>query len=98
MSKFKLPKVGDKIYIPAIISYDQGLLDVSGGIAVINNVIISKKLGILHKNGIQVTCEKLIGHVFNYKYLLEIQKELKLKYDNKMARLDDSYDWHSGGY
>ena len=88
----KLLKKGDKMYVRGSMSISNGSSDTAGGLATIKEIIINSKLGKDHFNGIFVTFEELPGHSYNYKHLVEEQKELAKIFKNEIAHPDPDID------
>ena len=85
----KIPEIGDKLYLPTQLHISRGEDDIFGGIAEISFVEISKYLPIEHINAIMVKFKGFSqSHLWNYKLLLEKQKEYSIKYADKIAKPD----------
>ncbi len=82
-----LPKIGDKLYVPSAYHISRGEDDIDGGLATISKVEISKHLPKNHINSIMVKFEELDKATsYNYRILLEQQKELKEEYGDQVAK------------
>lgn len=83
---------GDKMYVRGSMSISNGSSDIAGGLATIKEIIVNKKLGEDHFNGIFVTFEELPGHSYNYRMLIEEQTELSKLYKGDTAHPDPDID------
>lgn len=82
----KLPKIGDKIYVPSSYYVFRGEDDFDGGLAEIAKIDISKHLPEEHFNYIMVGITNRPATMYNYKSLLKDQKELKKEFKNQLAK------------
>ena len=87
----KSPKVGDKIYVPCSYYVYRGEDDFQGGLATINKIEYSKHLPKDHFNYTMVGIEERCSTMYNYKCLLENQKELKKEYEGITAKPTPDY-------
>lgn len=82
----KLPKIGEKIYVPSSYYVYRGEDDFDGGIATISKVDISKTLPLNHINSIMIGIEERKSTMYNYKSLIDEQDELKIQFGNQIAK------------
>ena len=87
----KEPKIGDKIYVPSAMYVYRGEDDFQGGKATINKVEKSKHLPKEHFNYLFVGIKERPGTMYNYKSLMEEQKELKKEYGDMRAHPDPDH-------
>lgn len=86
---FKLPKIGEKIYVPTSLYLSRGRDDFQGGLCTISRIECSKTLPQDHNNYCFVGVEegdRATSH--NYKHLLELQSELKKKFGKRRGYKD----------
>jgi len=83
--KIKVPKIGDKIYVPSSYYVYRGEDDFEGGLAIIDEIEFSDDLPKDHINYIMVGIDSRKGTMYNYKILLENQTELKKEYKDMIA-------------
>ena len=79
------PKVGDKIYVPSSYYVYRGQDDFDGGIATINKVKASEHLPKDHFNYWMVGIAERETVMYNWRWLMEQQEELKEEYLDKVA-------------
>lgn len=94
-------KTGDKMYVYGSMSLSHGIDDFAGGIATVKNIILSDHLPSDHCNYVMVVFEENPCSQYNYRSLLEKQKELKTTYGDQIAHPDpddrpEFNDDHSG--
>lgn len=82
----KIPKIGDKIYVPSDYYVYRGEDDFDGGIATINKVDVSNRLPIDHINSIMVGIEERKSAIYNYQSLMKKQDELRDKFGDRIAK------------
>jgi hypothetical protein len=85
----KVPKVGDKIYVPTSLHMSRGSDDVLGGLAIVSKV----KMGI--SGGEETPFVSVKEHPnkgYNWKFLSEKQKALKKEFGKQIARPDPDVD------
>ena len=87
-TKIKLPKVGDKIYVPSALHVYRGADDFAGGIATVKKVEISDSLPKNHCNSVMVGVEENPGTMYNWKHLAENQSKWKHDYGKQVAHPD----------
>lgn len=83
----RLPKIGEKIYVPTSLYLSHGLDDFAGGIATIEGIHTNDFLPPDDINYYMVSINERPNTHYNWKHLLEEQDELKKKYKNKIAHL-----------
>lgn len=83
-----LHKTGDKMYVHSSISLSHGIDDFAGGIATVEKIILSDHLPTDHFNYVMVKFEENPRSQYNYRSLLEKQKELKATYGDQIAHSD----------
>jgi hypothetical protein len=88
----KIPKKGDKIYVPTSLHISRGSDDVQGGLATIESVEISEHLPAGHYNSIMVSVKEVPGVGYNYTHLLEIQEKLAKEFGENAAYPDPDVD------
>lgn len=81
----KKPKKGDKLYIPSAYHISRGEDDVDGGLATIDYIEYSTTLPADDYNAIMVGFEEVQGTAYNYRWLLEEQEKLAVKYKDQIA-------------
>lgn len=82
----KLPKIGDKVYLPSQYYISRGEDDIEGGIAEIDRIIISENLPLHHYNAIMIGFKGFDkARSWNYRYILENQKDWCKSYKGKFA-------------
>jgi hypothetical protein len=96
--------IGTKVYIPTSLHVYNGKDDIQGGLATVKSIEYSEHLSSDHYNYIMVSFEELSqGKRYNWRYLLEHQKEWKKEYKGLIAKPDpddrpefncDDSDWH----
>lgn len=91
-TKIKLPKVGDTIYVGSSFYISHGSDDFCGGKATIGKIEFNDRLGKDHVNYCMISIKERPGVMYNYKDLLERQKELKKQFGNKKAHPDPDID------
>jgi hypothetical protein len=79
-NKKEEPYVGQKIYVPTSLYLSHGLDDFEGGIATITK--IEKDYNLM------VGIKEQPGTLYNWKYLLEKQEELKKRFGKRKAHPD----------
>lgn len=83
------PEIGQKIYIPSSFYLSHGRDDIQGGKTEITKVYFSNHLPEDHYNYIMVNVKGLpVSKTYNYRYLMENQKEWKDKYKDTVAHPD----------
>jgi hypothetical protein len=85
------PIIGEKIYVPTSLYVYRGKDDFEGGIATINKIEYSKHLSKNDINYTMVGIEGRPGCMYNWKSLLEEQKELKKRFGEQIAHPDPDY-------
>jgi hypothetical protein len=95
---------GTKVYIPTSLHVYRGKDDIQGGLATVKTIDYSEHLSPDHYNYIMVSFEELPqGKRYNWRYLLEHQKEWEKEYKGLIAKPDPDYrpefncddsDWH----
>ena len=86
--KYRDPIKGEKIYVGTNIYVYRGEDDFIGGLATISEVEYSKTLPKSHFNHVFIKILERPGTSYNWKPLLEKQKEYKELYGDKIARQD----------
>lgn len=82
----KLPKIGDKIYIPSAYHISNGEDDVEGGLATVESIEVSKFVPLEHPNSIFVTFVETGKAVsYNWKHLMKNQEKWSKEYVDKAA-------------
>lgn len=84
----KIPKVGQKIYVPTSLYLSHGLDDFEGGIAVISKIEKNEYLGKDHPNYLMVGVEEHPGTLYNWSHLLKEQEKLKERFGKQKAHPD----------
>lgn len=85
----KIPKVGEKIYVPSSLYVYRGRDDFAGGIATISKVELNKfGNGPDKPNYCFVNIEERPGVGYNWRSLEEEQKKLKELYGDQIAHPD----------
>jgi len=85
----RIPKVGEKIYVPTSLYVYRGADDFEGGIATISSVEIDKyELGPKHPNYCFVSIEERPGTNYNWAILERDQENLKEQYGDQIAHPD----------
>lgn len=84
----KLPKIGEKIYVPASLYLSHGHDDFEGGIATISEIHTSDHLPPDHINYYMVTVEERPDTSYNWRILLENQDKLKERFKDQIAHPD----------
>lgn len=87
----KIPKVGEKIYIPTSLYMDHGEDDVHGGLATISKVELNLNCP-QETNRIYVYVKEVPGVSYNYIMLIKDQVKLKERYGNQTAYPDPDYN------
>lgn len=100
----KIPKVGQKIYVPSSLYVYRGEDDFAGGIATISKVEVDKfGHGPDNPNYCFVSIAEHPGHGYNWFLLEKEQEKLKEMYGDEIAHPDPDYrpefndseaDWH----
>ena len=81
----KKPKIGDKIYVHSSFYISRGSDDFVGGLCTINEIEYSDHLPPDHYNYCSVGVEERPGTLYNYKYLLDEQDELKEQFGDQVG-------------
>jgi len=88
----KKPKIGDTIYVNSSFYISHGSDDFCGGKCTINRIEYNEKLGKDHCNYCMVGIKERPGTMYNYKSLLDQQKELKKQFGNNVGHPDPDID------
>lgn len=91
MPDFKIPQVGDKIYIDTYLFVTHGIDDFIGGICTISKVEFNDyfKKDDAHHYSIEV--EEDLGAFYSYHGLLEMQEALKTSFGNNKGHKRPDY-------
>lgn len=84
----RLPKIGEKIYVPTSLYLSHGLDDFAGGIATISGIHTSDFLPPDHINYYMVSINDRPDTRYNWRCLLEDQDKLKERYKDEIAHPD----------
>lgn len=84
----KLPKIGDKIYVPTSLYLSHGHDDFEGGIATVSGIHTNDGLPPDHTNYYMVSVKEHPGTKYNLKILLEEQDKLKERFKDQIAHPD----------
>ncbi len=87
------PKIGDKLYVPTLMSLSHGQDDIIGGLATIKKVKIYENY--FEHNRVFIEFYE-ICKVLNWNYIKENQEKWSEEYNGKTARNDP--DYHDYGY
>jgi hypothetical protein len=100
----RIPKVGEKIYVPSSMYVYRGSDDFAGGIATISKVEVDKYgHGPENPNYCFVSIEERLGSSYNWANLEKEQERLKEMYGDQIAHPDpddrpefndSEADWH----
>jgi hypothetical protein len=91
-STIRAIRLGERIYIPDVSSFDKEEMSILGGLATIDDV---------HRNygDLFITIEELPGHHFNYRVLMEQQAALQKRFGKRSARFDQvETNWSLVGF
>ena len=84
----RLPKIGEKIYVPSALYLSHGLDDFAGGIATVSGIHTNDFLPPDHINYYMVSINERPSTQYNWLHLLEEQDKLEERYKGQIAHRD----------
>ena len=85
----RIPKAGEKIYVPSSMYVYRGSDDFAGGIATISKVELDQYgLGVDHPNYCFIKIQERPGHGYNWRLIEKDQEKLKKMYGDQIAHPD----------